>query len=417
MSKISLQVTSRKISQEKLFMLSILAVNAGNYFYNLILGRYLGPKEFADSASIVTFLLIISFIAMTFQMATAKFSILLNKTLFRHFLNSVYTNALIVGGVLGVSIVVFAKQLQVLFNTQSSSMFVLFGIGVPFYFAMSVNRGVFQGKKAFILLSVTYQGEMLSRLFFTFLLLLLLKVPATYAVSLGIVISFFFGLIPLKIQGVSLTRKINLPKVERRVIRNFFILTAFYELTQIIINNSDILLVKHYFESYEAGLYASLALIGRIVYFIAWMFVMLLFPKLIELKKEGKDTTALLWKYVSYISCISAVIIGMCFLFPQQIIQLLFGDAYISMGSLLWKYSFATGVFAISNIFAYYFLSLSNYVPVIVSGLFGCLQVLLIMVFHRDLAQVVNMQIIAMLILLTVQLLFFGYTSLKTKRA
>ena len=53
-------------------------------------------------------------------------------------------------------------------------------------------------------------------------------------------------------------------------------LTACYELTQIIINNSDILLVKHYFDMLDAGLYASLALIGRVVYFVAWMFVMLL---------------------------------------------------------------------------------------------------------------------------------------------
>ena len=57
-----------------------------------------------------------------------------------------------------------------------------------------------------------------------------------------------------------------------------------------IINNSDILLVKHYFDPYNAGLYASLALIGRVVYFTAWMFVMLLLPKVIELKKEGKKT-------------------------------------------------------------------------------------------------------------------------------
>jgi hypothetical protein len=32
-----------------------------------------------------------------------------------------------------------------------------------------------------------------------------------------------------------------------------FMLTAFYELTQIIINNSDIILVKHYFDS-QAGM-------------------------------------------------------------------------------------------------------------------------------------------------------------------
>ena len=61
----------RTITPEQLFMLSVLAVNAGNYFYNLILGRILGPEQFADAAVLVTFLLVLSFMAMTFQLVTA----------------------------------------------------------------------------------------------------------------------------------------------------------------------------------------------------------------------------------------------------------------------------------------------------------------------------------------------------------
>ena len=59
-------------------MLSVLVVNGGNYLYNLILGRLLGPEQFADAAVLITFLLVLSFIAMTFQLVTAKFSVLVN---------------------------------------------------------------------------------------------------------------------------------------------------------------------------------------------------------------------------------------------------------------------------------------------------------------------------------------------------
>ena len=180
------------------------------------------------------------------------------------------------------------------------------------------------------------------------------------------------------------------------MVRNFFIITAFYELTQIIINNSDILLVKHYFESYEAGLYASLALIGRIVYFIAWMFVMLLLPTVVQLKKEGKETAPILFKYVGYIAAIASVIVIGCSLFPETAITLLFGKSYLAMAPLLWKYALATGMFAVSNIFAYYYLSLDKYIPVIISGVFGMLQMGLVVFFHESLEQVVHMQIIAM---------------------
>ena len=400
-------IKSKRLTPEQLFMLSVLAVNGGNYLYNLILGRLLGPSQFADAAVLITFLLVLSFMAMTFQLVTAKFSVLFENEIFNNFIAKVYKQAFFVGLLLGVIIVACASQLQTLFNTSSSTMFVIFGFGVPLYFLMSVNRGTYQGKKAYKSLSITYQGEMLSRLLITLGLILVFNIQSSAVIAIGIVISFVFGLFPFKTKHVSIKKLIPLDSKYSKQIKNFFLLTAFYELTQIIINNSDILLVKHYFDSYDAGLYASLALIGRIVYFIAWMFVMLLLPAVVELKKEGKETASVLFKYVGYIALISAVIVLACLVFPELIIQLLFGEQYLTMAPLLWKYAIATSMFAISNIFAYYYLSLDKYVPVIISGVFGMLQMLLVVFYHDSLEQVVHMQIVAMALLLVIPLILF----------
>lgn len=405
---IAISLTSKKrISPEQLFMISVLLVNGGNYLYNLILGRFLGPEKFADAAVMITFLLVLSFIAMTFQLVTAKFSVLFENDIFRVFLSKIYKNAALVGVLLGLVVVFFSAELQSFFKTSSSNMFLVFGLGIPFYFLMSVNRGVFQGKKELTSLSITYQLEMLSRLVITFGLLYFLEIETSVLISLGIFLSFIFGLFPFKIKNSSLFNRLKLEKYQSKMVRNFFLITAFYELTQIIINNSDILLVKHYFSSYEAGLYASLALIGRVVYFIAWMFVMLLLPKVVKLKKNGKPTLPILLKYVGYIFIISFLIVLACFLFPNLIIRILFGEGYLHISQLLWKYAFATGIFAISNIFAYYYLSLDKYVPVILSGVFGMLQILLIVLFHTSLEQVVHVQILAMILLLLIQLSYF----------
>ena len=405
------QIKEKKITPEQLFMLSVLAVNGGNYLYNLILGRILGPAQFADAAVLITFLLVLSFAAMTFQLVTAKFSVLFENDIFQSFISKVYKNALAVGLAFGALIIVFAGALQNVFNTSSSNMFVVFGFGVPLYFLMSVNRGVFQGKKSFKNLSITYQTEMLSRLVITLGLILIFDIKSSVVIAVGILASFVFGLFPFKYKNLFPKKALVLSQTHSKDIRHFFIITAFYELTQIIINNSDILLVKHFFESYEAGLYASLALIGRIVYFIAWMFVMLLLPTVVELKKEGKKTAPILFKYVGYIAAISITIILVCLAFPETIITLLFGDSYISMAPLLWKYAIATSMFAISNIFAYYYLSLDKYVPVVISGVFGMLQMLLVIYFHDSLEQVVYMQIVAMFLLLVIQLIYFKYDS------
>ncbi|WP_411893334.1 oligosaccharide flippase family protein [Winogradskyella sp. A2] len=402
-------IKSKKLTPEQLFMVSVLAVNGGNYLYNLILGRILGPTAFADAAVLITFLLVLSFIAMTFQLVTAKFSVLFENIVFTSFVTNVYKQALATGVLLGIGIICFSGELQTLFNTSSKSMFVIFGCGVPLYFLMSVNRGAFQGKKAYKSLSITYQGEMLSRLLITLGIILVFNIKSSAVIAIGILLSFVFGLFPFKTSHINLKSTIVLEKTHNKQIKRFFLLTAFYELTQIIINNSDILLVKHYFESYEAGLYASLALIGRIVYFIAWMFVMLLLPAVVQLKKENKETASVLFKYVGYVGIISTLIIVTCLSFPELIIQILFGSDYLAMAPLLWKYAIATSMFAISNIFVYYYLSLDKYVPVIISGVFGILQMALVVFFHDSLDQVVHMQIIAMVLLLVIQFGFFQH--------
>ena len=221
-------------------------------------------------------------------------------------------------------------------------------------------------------------------------------------------ISFIFGLIPFKNSGNFFT-KVTLETNDRKNLVNFIAITAFYELTQIIINNSDILLVKHYFNSYDAGLYASLALIGRLVYFVAWMFVMILLPTVVQKKKNGENTLPVLFKYVGFVSLLAVSIVTVTFFFPEFIINIMFGEAYTSIAPLLWKYAMATSLFAISNVFVYYFLSIDKYMPVALSGVFGLGQVGLIVFFHNSLNQVVIVQIIIMMMLLFIQLVYFFY--------
>ncbi|WP_423998536.1 sugar isomerase [Maribacter sp. IgM3_T14_3] len=403
----AIKLALKRISPKHLFMGSALLVNGGNYLYNLLLGRLLGPEAFADAALLVTLLLVLSFVGMTFQLATTKFAVLFTDYTWIAFKNTMYRYALVFGVFTGILVLIFSKNLQALFNTQNHYMFMIFAVAIPLYFVMSVNRGRFQGKHDFGKLAGTYQTEMWSRLLITFALLLLLPFEPGMLIAAGIALSFVFGLFPSDFKGVQVFSKDKLAAVDLKQVWIFIGLTAGYELTQIIINNSDILLVKHYFDDKQAGLYSSLALIGRVVYFVAWMFVMLLMPTVIQKQKDGEPTAPVLFKYVFFIGGLSTFIVFVCFLFPNLIITLMFGDAYLSIAHLLWKYALATSLFAVSNIFAYYFLSLNQYSPVILSGLLGFSQVALIMLYHDNLETVVHMQIIAMVILLVAQLLFF----------
>ena len=404
----------RKLGPEQLFMVTILLVNGGNYLYNLILGRMLGPEAFSDAAILITLLLILSFVGMTFQIVTAKYAVLFEESSLLVFIKLITRYASIIGVLFGLAIIIFNQELQAAFHTKTAAMFYIFGFGIPLYFMMSVNRGLYQGQNVLNKLATTYQTEMASRLLLTLAgLLLLPNVASSIIVALGILFSFVFGVLPFQktiLKGVTTPSKIT---IDKKSIRNFFLLTAFYELTQIIINNSDIILVKHFFDSKDAGLYASLALIGRVVYFVAWMFVMLLLPKVIQMKKDNQDTLPILMKYVGYIVLLSTLIVAFTALFPEFVVGIMFGQEYLSISFLLWKYALATSLFAVANIFAYYYLSLDQYLPVVVSAILGSTQIGLIIAYHNSLEQVVLMQIIAMIVLLFFQLCYFFYKNKK----
>ncbi|WP_442844853.1 sugar isomerase [Leeuwenhoekiella sp. H156] len=405
------------LTPEQIFMASAFVVNGGNYAYNLILGRVLGPAAFADAAILITMLLVLSFVAMTFQLAVAKFTAGFDPDAREALIAKALRYATGAGIGFGVLCVLSAPFLQELFHTASATMFVIFGLAIPLYFAMSVNRGNLQGNQLFVQLSVTYQLEMLVRLVLTFSLLLLFQVEAAYAVSIAIAVSFVAGMFPFQKNARTPGSRPVLAPGQYKQILQFFVLTAAYELTQIMCNNSDILLVKHYFEAYDAGLYASLALIGRVVYFVTWMFVMILLPKVVLLRKEGKNPLPVLKKYLGYIGLLSLSITVFTFLFPAFSVQLLFGEAYLSVAPLLGWYALATSLFALSNVFAYYFLSLDEYKPVALAGIFGVVQVLLIVFFHASLLEVVIAQVIAMGLLLGAQLAYFVSHTLKLEKA
>lgn len=410
---ISLRKIQRTLSPEQVFVISGLVVNGGNYLYNLLLGRVLGPSEFADAAILVTLLLVVSFIAMTFQLAVAKFAAEFETGKLKRFVQQTMKGAFLFGLFFGIVMVLFSSQLQEIFNTESSSIFIVFGVALPLYFLMSVNRGRLHGQQSFVQLSVTYQSEMWSRLALTFVLILIFQVPSAMAVAIAIALSFILGNFPsmrvslLSIKAPEFTSK------ELRRIRSFFFLTACYEFTQIICNNGDILIVKHFFDNESAGLYASMALIGRVVYFVTWMFVMLLLPKVIEKKKAKQDTTQILRKYVGYIVLLCLAIVSFTFLFPNFSVTILFGEAYISIAPLLGWYALATALFAISNVYAYYFLSLDKYVPILLSGVFGILQIVCIVFFHSSLFQVVLVQVIMMALLLLSQYIYYQVAGIK----
>lgn len=389
-------------NSSSLFYLSALVVNVGNYGFNLLLGRWLGPAAFSDLSLIITLFLGLTFVTTGLQQTAAKFAASYAGQNNTQGISNVRTwlmrRAWLVGGVSLLALTLGAPAWQAFFNTQSPALFVCLGLAIPFYFAQGIDRGILQGQTRFDRLSVSYQAEMWSRLAVAFVLVTLGW--GALGGGIGLALSILATWWVARAAGQHLPASAAPSADELHQYKRIIIAIAWAEIGLILINNSDVLLVKRFFEAEQAGHYAALSLIGRVVFFATSAASVTLFAQAAQRQARGEAHRPLLWRTLGVVSVISLVIVLACIIMPNLIVQILFGDAYMAIAGLLWQYALATALFAASNVVINYQLALGHQRSAVLSLIAGVLQVILISLFHTSLAQVVLVQICLMSVLL-----------------
>lgn len=394
------------LSGATVLFISMTVVNAGNYLYNLILGRWLGPVAFADLSLIVTLMLMVTFVTATFQLTTAKFAASYSAenspssiTAMRDWLGKLAWG----GGVVAMLIIAGGASLwQSFFNSASAWPFVLLGVGIPVYFAQGIDRGILQGQMRFGLLAWSYLIEMLVRLGVGLGLVALGF--SVIGATMGITLSFVATWVIARSGVVGMVKEGVISADARKAITLFAWPVVIVQVSQILINNSDILIVKRFFAPEEAGLYAALALIGRVVFFATWSVVTTLFPIVAQKHQKQEAHRHLLWIGLGLVLAVSAGIVGATVLFPELIVTLLFGDAYLEIAALLWLYALATMLYALANVVVNYHLSIDSHAGTYLATAAGVVQVVMLWLFHDSLRQVVVLQIGLMSVLLLILL-------------
>ncbi|HLX75617.1 MAG TPA: hypothetical protein VKR26_12800, partial [Terriglobales bacterium] len=184
---------------------------------------------------------------------------------------------------------------------------------------------------------------------------------------------------------------------------------------QVVINNVDIILVKHFFAAEAAGLYAAAALVGRVVYMSSWSVVSAMFPISAGLRTDEETEAGVLLTPLLIVLLITGGFTLALWLFPNLVWRAVFGAAFTHQNlafysSLLVLYAAATGVYSLSVVIITYEMSRKIANSAWVQLAFAGAVVLGILAFHSTLQQVVVVQLIALgLLLATVCLPFLGH--------
>ena len=117
------------------------------------------------------------------------------------------------------------------------------------------------------------------------------------------------------------------------------------------------MLSKHFFSSYDAGIYSSAAVIGKAVIYLPGAIVISLFPIVSAENARDKNTLHILYKAVLITFIFSGSGVMLLLFFPDIVIKFLFGQKYIPAIGIVGFYSIAMFPIGLITILMNYFLA------------------------------------------------------------
>ncbi|PYX40315.1 MAG: hypothetical protein DMG81_06705 [Acidobacteria bacterium] len=380
-------------------------VSATNLLYNISIARGLGPAGFGHATAIYTLLMLLSAVTLAFQLVCSKLvakspDVVEKVAIYRELLGRSWKTGLVLGGAIAAGSTVIAQYLRL----PSSHDIVLLAIGTALYVPLGVRRGMLQGCYDFTRLAINFVLEALIKIVGALLLLHYGFGVTGVIAAVVFSIAIAYATADPPIQRTSERKPVSVSFREGMQASVFF-------LAQVIISNLDILLVKHYFAPDVAGLYAVVALVGRVVYMFSWSVISSMFP--VSAAAHQKTSRTVLQSALLLVSGMTAMFTVAVWLAPLSLWKSVLGSTFLdashaSFSSLLASYSAMTAVYSVAVVLLTYEMSrrIANATWVQL-GFSGLLPVG-IMLFHETLHQVIMVQLFLMLgLLLAVSLPFW----------
>lgn len=385
-------------------------INAINYLYTFLVGRLLGPANYGELAALVSLMGLLGMIPGSINLVVVKYisaaknekeqGKLISWLRDRIFKVSLFFSLLIV-----LASPVIASFLHI------DKLIYLILIAVSFLFSISalLNRAILQGLIKFKEMILSLIVEVVVKLIITLVLIFLgFKVGgAILALTIGVVIGWYLSKRYISFPTVKNVNKV--PKIKSMAI--YAIPIFIYTIATTSLYSSDLILVKHFFSSHDAGLYASLSIFGKIIFFGSGPIGSAMFPIVSQRNARGIGSRKIFFYSFFATILIALIILSIYLLFPRLAINLLFGSAYLESANLLVWFGIFMTFFTISSLIINFHLSLNRIKVVALPFLAAIAQIIAIWVFHENLFEIILISIIVTALLLISLLIYSSYVN------
>jgi O-antigen/teichoic acid export membrane protein len=400
--------TQAKALRQKLLggSLTLLAgsglVGVANLFYNVVTARMLGPSGFAHVTAVYTLLMLASAITLSFQAVCAKYVASHEESEQKaDIFSSLHLKSWIASVTLGLLLFLFNRVLTRYLNLPDPVLISLLALGTAFYIPLGVRRGYIQGIHAFTALSGNFMVEGLVRLLGAYFL-----IKSGLGVN-GAVLSSVIAVVAAYFLARPHPRLRGLPKSKIPIASGEGVQAVVFFAGQGAINNFDIVLMNHFFIPEQAGVYAAVSLVGRLINMFVWSVVNTMFPVSAAARSSDREARPVLFMSLGMVSLLLTILILGLWAIPSFLWRMLFGGHFESANSgglatLLILYAVATGIYSLSSVLISYEMSRkianTSWLQLAFSGAL----VLGIWAFHHSLGQVIYERLFLMVLLFVV---------------
>ncbi len=372
---------------------------ATNLLYNIVVARFLGPKGYGQATVVYTLLTLLSTVALSFQIVSSKVVAQQPTTEGKAAVYRVFHRIAWIGGVL-VALLLLACRTPIsnYLNLPDSTLVALLAIGAAFYVPLGPRRGYIQGTFGFRGLAMNLVLEGAVRLGGSYTLILCgFGVRGVIAANAAAVVVAYLGVAP------KLGASIPNPLATRYAFRELSQAVVFYS-GQMLIGNCGIVLVNHFFPASKAGLYAAVAMVGRVIFTMSSAVVNTTFPLVAGTnEEERRDLRVIATSLMLVLGSGAGLALALCFA-PGWVWTSLFGSGFRLEGKydlsyLLALYAVTTVVYCLSAVIITFEMSYkianTSWVQLGFSGVL----VLGITLFHNSLREVILVQLMLMAVL------------------
>jgi O-antigen/teichoic acid export membrane protein len=379
------------------FWVTSMLANIFNWLFNLFSGRVMSTEDFAVLSVFLTLygLLIVpaNALATTVTRHLARFSGLKDEQGYRSFFHHYAGLSLTSGAVLSLLFFLFVQQITNFFGLHSLLLAVLFSPTILWMYLLSFQKGILKGNLAFAWSGVLLVTEAFIRVlalalatYFQWPLLLV----AVAALPVSVFVCWTVSILMARTFVAPNAPLVALPRLSFLDTYSFMGNSFLASIGMTLLNSIGILMVTHYFSATEAGIFAMLALFGKVLYFGAGSIIEICVPMIAKEQAEGKTGNKQFLLLLGFVALVAGSILLSYFLIPATIARILLGEKSIVVLPYLKMYS--TGVFAliIMTCFSAYNVARKDFLPSRIVIVAALVQAVLLYFFHNSLQQVVS---------------------------